>query len=108
VSATIGSERLRAFTRWCREHRKRAFLGEFAAPCGSADPRARGQDLGRQAVGDLLSAMERDRDVWVGFTWWAAGAWWGDYMFSLEPRNGEDRPQLAYLRRHLQKAAAPK
>ena len=108
VSPTIGSERLRAFTRWCREHRKRAFLGEFAAPCGSADPRARGQDLGRQAVGDLLSAMERDRDVWVGFTWWAAGAWWGDYMFSLEPRNGEDRPQLAYLRRHLQKAAAPK
>ncbi len=99
VSATVGSERLRAFTEWCREHKQRAFLGEFAVPAG---------DVGRQAVEDMLAAMERDRDVWMGFTWWAAGAWWGDYMFSLEPKNGDDRPQLAYLRPHLQTAAAPK
>ena len=29
VSATVGSERLRAFTDWCRQHHQRAFLGEF-------------------------------------------------------------------------------
>jgi endoglucanase len=99
VSPTVGSERLRAFTEWCREHKQRAFLGEFAVPAS---------DLGRQAVDDMLSAMERDRDVWLGFTWWAAGAWWGDYRFSLEPKNDEDRPQLAYLRPHLQPTQPPR
>jgi endoglucanase len=92
VSPTIGSERLRDFTAWCREHKQRAFLGEFAVPAG---------DIGEKATADLLQAMERDRDVWLGFTWWAAGARWGDYMFSLEPKNGQDRPQMAYLLPHL-------
>ncbi len=95
VSPTVGSERLRDFTGWCREHKVRAFLGEFAAPA---------TETGRLAIEDMLSAMERDRDVWLGFTWWAAGAWWGEYMFTLEPKNGQDRPQLAYLQPHLQKA----
>lgn len=93
VSATIGIERLRAFTQWCRQHKKRAFLGEFAVPA---------TDIGQQVIGDMLSTMERDRDVWVGFTWWAAGGWWGDYMFTLEPKGGVDRVQMEYLKPHLQ------
>ena len=93
VRPTIGSERLRAFTAWCRAHKKRAFLGEFAVPVS---------DAGEKAIRDMLSTMEQNRDVWIGFTWWAAGAWWGDYMFSLEPKNGQDRPQMAYLLPHLQ------
>ena len=94
VSPTIGAERLALFTAWCRAHRRRAFLGEFA---GADDP------IARAATEGMLAAMERDRDVWLGWTWWAAGPWWGDYMFSLEPRNGRDRPQMAWLRPHLQK-----
>ncbi len=85
VSATIGSERLKAFVAWCREHHKQAFLGEFGVP---ATP------LSEQALTDMLRSMERDRDVWQGWTWWAAGAWWGDYMFSIEPKDGKDRPQM--------------
>lgn len=27
-------------------------------------------------------------DVWQGALWWAAGPWWGDYMYGLEPTNG--------------------
>lgn len=93
VSPTIGSERLRAFTEWCRQHHQRAFLGEFAAPAG---------DAGQKATEDMLDYMEMNRDVWLGFTWWAAGAWWGDYMFTLEPKDGQDRPQMAFLAPHLQ------
>jgi endoglucanase len=92
VSPTIGSERLRVFTEWCRTHKKRAFLGEFAAPA---------TEIGQQAIADMLRAMERDRGVWTGFAWWAAGARWGDYMFSLEPKDGHDRPQMAFLLAHL-------
>jgi hypothetical protein len=27
-------------------------------------------------------------DVWQGALWWAAGPWWGDYIFGLEPTDG--------------------
>ena len=81
VSPTIGSERLRGFTAWCRKHHKRAFLGEFAAAANPA---------GQAAVDDMISYMEANADVWTGFAWWAAGPWWGDYMYSLEPKDGRD------------------
>ena len=92
VSATIGRERLRAFTAWCRRHHKRAFLGEFGVGAGEG---------GRRAVDDMLTAMEQSPDVWIGFTWWSAGPWWGDSMFSIEPDKGADRPQISYLQPHL-------
>ncbi len=92
VSPTIGSERLKAFVEWCRANKRRAFLGEFGA---AANPAA------QQALGDMLAGMERDRDVWLGWAWWAAGAWWGNYMFSIEPKDGQDKPQMAWLKPHL-------
>ncbi len=95
VSATVGSERLMQFTGWCRAHHQQAFLGEFGA--AASEPAARATD-------DMLNFMEANRDVWVGFTWWSAGAWFGDYMFTVEPKNGQDRPQMSFLRPHLQKA----
>jgi len=95
VSTTIGSERLAQFTAWCRAHHQQAFLSEFGA--AASEPAARAMD-------DMLSFMEANRDVWVGFTWWSAGAWFGDYMFTVEPKNGQDRPQMSFLRPHLQKA----
>jgi len=56
---------------------------------------------GKLALEDMLQAMERDRDVWLGFTWWSAGPWWGDYMFSIEPKDGQDKPQMTWLAPHL-------
>ena len=40
----------------------------------------------------------------IGGTSWAAGPWWGNYPLSVEPRNGQDRPQMAVL---LKYAAPP-
>ncbi len=93
VSRTIGSERLQEVTSWCRTHGHRAFLGEFGAA---------NNETALQATDDMLRFMEQNRDVWAGFTWWAAGPWWGDYMFTLEPKNGQDRPQMRVLRPHFQ------
>lgn len=93
VSTTIGSERLREFTEWCRRHHRRGFLGEF----GAADNPA-----ALATTDDMLRYMEANRDVWVGYAWWAAGPWWGEYMFTLEPKDGKNRPQMATLRPHLQ------
>lgn len=83
-----GKASLAAFTAWARSHRVRAFLGEFgfaAAP----DAMAEGHDL--------LAFMAANRDVWRGWTYWAGGPWWGDYMFSVEPKNSVDKPQMSVL-----------
>ncbi|MES2459761.1 MAG: glycoside hydrolase family 5 protein [Armatimonadota bacterium] len=94
VRSTIGSERLRSFVAWCRKNRQQAFLGEFGVPP---------TETGRVALQDMLRSMERDRDVWLGYTWWSAGAWWGDYMFSISPKGAVEKPQIGYLQPHLQK-----
>ena len=39
--------------------------------------------------------------MWQGVTYWAGGPWWGDYMFSIEPQNGVDKPQMGILMEHL-------
>ncbi|RYG35737.1 glycoside hydrolase family 5 protein [bacterium] len=94
VSPTIGVERIKAVTEWCRKNKRQAFLGEFGtAPTEEA----------KVAVQNMLRDMEKNRDVWLGFTWWSAGPRWGDYMYAIEPVKGEDRPQLGYLQPHLQK-----
>lgn len=86
-----GATRLQAFTNWARAHHARGFLGEF----GFA-----GSPEGLKEGADLLAYMRANRDVWHGWTYWAAGAWWGDYMFSVEPgKAGEDKPQMAVLER---------
>lgn len=83
-----GASRLAAFTAWARAHHARGFLGEFgfaAAPQALAEGEA------------LLAYLGRNTDVWRGWTYWAAGPWWGDYMFSVEPGPAGDKPQMAVL-----------
>jgi endoglucanase len=101
VSATIGSERLKGFVAWARAHKMRAVLGEF----GTA---ASGNPNNEKAVEDMLSSMDQNRDVWLGWTWWAAGPHWDEYMYTMEPKNGVDRPQMAWIAPHLHGATMPK
>lgn len=92
VSTTIGAERLTAFTAWLKTNGRRGFLGEIGggrnATCYAA-------------LGVALSHLDANRDVWIGFSYWAAGPWWGSYEFSLEPTSGVDAPQLASIIPHL-------
>lgn len=90
VSETIGSERIAAFESWARSRGFRAFLGEF----GIAD-NATCLNAGR----DLLQALEKSRDVWIGWAAWAGGPGWpNDAIFLLEPQSdGSMRPQTRVL-----------
>jgi endoglucanase len=54
-------------------------IGEFAGAV-NADCEA--------AFKDMLAFVTENSDVWAGALWWAAGPWWGDYMFSVEPKDG--------------------
>jgi endoglucanase len=88
VAPGAGAARLVAFTDWARANKVRAFLGEFGF---ATTPQA----LAEGAA--LLRFMAQNRDVWIGGAYWAAGQWWGDYMFSIEPKDNRDRPQLEVL-----------
>ncbi|MFO0564959.1 MAG: glycoside hydrolase family 5 protein [Polyangiaceae bacterium] len=91
-SATIGSQKLADVTAWLKSKGKKGFLGEVAGGNNATC---------QAAIGDMLTYMKQNQDVWMGFTWWAAGPWWGNYMFTLEPKNlpssPVDAPQLAWL-----------
>jgi endoglucanase len=79
VSTTIGAERVAAATQWLRENNKVGILGEFAgAP----------NEVCEAAVSGLLDYLTENSDVWQGALWWAAGPWWAQYMFSIEPPSG--------------------
>ena len=92
VSKTIGSERLKDFTGWLKQNNRHGFLGEFGAGRN---------DTCYAALDDMLNYLDSTNDVWLGWTYWAAGPLWGDYNFTLEPSGGKDRPQLAVLGKHL-------
>ena len=93
VSETIGVERLEEFTAWLRENGFLGFLGEFG---GHATPTC------FRALDDMLAHIGDNTDAWFGWGWWAAGPWWGNYPLSIEPTgDGEDRPQMILLERHL-------
>ncbi|KAH0024947.1 endo-beta-1,4-glucanase, partial [Aureobasidium melanogenum] len=79
VSQTIGSERLKAATTWLRDNKKIGLIGEFAGAVNT-DCEA--------ALKDMFAFMAENSDVWAGALWWAAGPGWGNYMFSVEPKDG--------------------
>lgn len=84
VSPTIGAERISTATEWLKEHNLKGFLGEMGA---GSNPDC------ISAVSGALCHMQQS-DVWIGFAWWAAGPWWGNYFQSIEPPNG---PALAEM-----------
>nr|WP_244952538.1 glycoside hydrolase family 5 protein [Xanthomonas maliensis] len=90
VSTTIGVDRLQSFTQWLRTNRKRGFLGEFGtannATCNAA-------------LQGMLTHMNDNADVWLGWTYWAAGSWWNtSYMFNVQPNaDGSAKPQMSIL-----------
>mmetsp|Transcript_40069 Transcript_40069/g.105121 ORF Transcript_40069/g.105121 Transcript_40069/m.105121 type:complete len:339 (-) Transcript_40069:331-1347(-) len=95
TGTSAGVDALTAVTEWLEAHKFRAFLGEFAGG---------NNDQCSQAVDNMLSYMEQ-HPAWIGWTWWAAGPWWGSSWSSVEPNaDGSDKPQVAWLEKHLQSA----
>lgn len=76
-------------TNWLRETKSKGFLGEFGA--GESEQCREGLDA-------MLAHMTENADVWIGWAYWAAGAWWPKgYPLSIEPKDDEDRPQMKVL-----------
>lgn len=95
--ADVIRRRMAAATVWLRTNHHSAFLGEFGAP-----PDA--QCL--QSLDALLDHLTRNADVWMGWTYWAGGGWWGaNYPMSVQPVRGVARPQAAVLAKYTVQGA---
>ncbi|MEZ2132879.1 MULTISPECIES: glycoside hydrolase family 5 protein [unclassified Sinorhizobium] len=76
-------------TVWLREHKQRAFLGEFGV---SQD------DACLAGLKQVLDAIQQNGDVWLGWTYWAGGDWWAESEpLNVQPHGGRDRKQMAAL-----------
>ncbi|MCY3023263.1 MAG: glycoside hydrolase family 5 protein [Planctomycetota bacterium] len=95
ASPTIGADRVKPFVEWLKAHDARGFIGEFGVP--NSDPRW-------LVVLDKFLATLKENGI--GGTYWAAGSWWGKYPLSVEPQDGQDRPQMGILLKYVS-AAAP-
>ena len=92
-SATIGAEVFAGFTAWLRTNHKRAFIGEIGAGANATC---------LTALDGVFDHVAANDDVYLGWTWWSAGPWWGDsYFMNLEPKAGSDVPQMAVVADHL-------
>ncbi|WP_208999297.1 glycoside hydrolase family 5 protein [Roseibium sediminis] len=79
---------LRRVEGWFRDKGYVGFLGEFG---GTSSPDC------LQGMAEVILYLNRNSDVWIGWTAWAAGEWWGDYYLSLQPTEAGDRPQTKLL-----------
>ncbi len=92
VDANLVRARMSEVTEWLRTHEVKAFLGEFGGPQGAEC---------LASLDALMNYTDMNNDVWVGWTYWAGGPWWGDYSFSVQPRDGHDKAQITILRKHF-------
>ncbi|ACE83988.1 glycoside hydrolase family 5 protein [Cellvibrio japonicus] len=77
-------ERIRA---WADAQGLQLFLGEFGVAPNS------------QCLATLTRFLElMDNAQWKGWTYWAAGRWWGSYAFALNTSSTEPSAQWALLR----------
>ena len=91
-SVDVGISTLTPVTEWARQHRRRAFLGEIGVGPGRTC---------LDALNRVLRFMDENNDVWLGWTYWAGGAWWpDDYFTSVQPLDGKDRPQTVILEKY--------
>ncbi|MDP3157403.1 MAG: cellulase family glycosylhydrolase [Archangium sp.] len=99
TSTSAGAAQLGAFTQWLRANGKKGFLGEFATGSNATC---------LAALENLLTYLDANTDVYLGWTWWAAGPWWGNAWTSLEPTStGADKPQMDVMERHLSSTTTP-
>jgi endoglucanase len=92
-STTIGATSLQDFVSWLRTSGKHGFLGEFG---GGPDQTC------LTALDGMMTAIESNADVWLGWTWWAGGPWWRAPQ-NMAIVDGTNPPQLMLMATHLSK-----
>ena len=86
----IGVDRVTPFVNWLQSNSLHGFIGEYGVPADDS--------RWLTALNNFLSYLKVNC---VNGTYWAGGPWWGNYILSIEPSLGVDKPQLSTLINHL-------
>jgi endoglucanase len=92
VNENIGVQRIQNATSWLKSTGHKGFLGEFGASKDSTC---------LMALKNTLEYIEKNADVWEGWTYWAASKWFGDYMFNIYPPDPIQSPQMKIIKLYL-------
>lgn len=80
---------VQSFTDWLKSTGNRGMLGEFGVPNDVTCV---------EGLKSMVDVVERNKDVWTGWTYWVAGDWWSpDEPLNIQPTKDGDRPQLQGL-----------
>lgn len=89
AAAETANAALMDVTAWLREAGKKGFLGEFG---GSQD------EACLAGLKAMTATMDENADVWLGWSYWAAGEWWApDEINNVQPTTKGERRQLSAL-----------
>jgi endoglucanase len=82
--------RFARISQWAKDNGLRLFLGEF----------------GMAATEECLQTLERflqlmEGTEWLGWTYWAAGSWWGNYPFALNTNSNAPSGQWTLLKNYF-------
>lgn len=85
--------RFARISQWAKDNNLRLFLGEF----------------GMAATEPCLQTLERflqlmEGTEWLGWTYWAAGSWWGSYAFALNTDSPTPSAQWSLLKNYFYRA----
>jgi endoglucanase len=98
--ATVGATRLVAFTQWLRANNYRGFLGEFAVDNSMIGNGS--SQIGDEALTNMLSYIQTNSDVWLGWSWWGGGPWWAaNSLFHIDPASFTtpvDKPVMTVIK----------
>lgn len=86
----IGVTRAQPFLDWLQKNNKIGMFTEYGIP---ADP------CWEQTLTYFMQAIYTNPNI-IGGVYWAAGPFWGDYPLSIEPVNGQDKPQMKILEKY--------
>lgn len=84
-----GVERVKPFVEWLKANGFRGMVGEYGVP--------NNDERWLTTMDNFLAYLQKEG---VNATYWAAGPWWGNYKLSLEPKDGEDRPQMKIVTKY--------
>lgn len=87
---TKGVERVQPFAKWLKKNRFKGLVGEYGVPDND--------ERWLKTTDNFLAYLRKEG---ISATYWAAGPWWGKYKLSIEPRDGQDRPQMKVVVKYL-------
>jgi len=85
-----GIEYVADFVNWLQQNNLKGFIGEYGIPANDA--------RWLTTLDRFLAYLEANC---INGTYWAGGRWWpDDYELSIEPINGNERPQMAIVEKY--------